>query len=64
MPPPSSWEADESMVSTLTHLNIAIEHLRISDTDSLDGIIGVSARGLKPSEARAGMIVISTVACS
>lgn len=53
VPPPSSWEADESMVSTLTHLNIAIEHLRISDTDSLDGIIGVSARGLKPSEARA-----------
>ena len=44
------------MVSTLTHLNIAIEHLRTSDTDSLDGIIGVSARGLKPSEARAGML--------
>lgn len=51
VPPPSSWGAEDA-TSTLSHMNIAIDHLRTSDTDLLDGIIGVSARGLKPFEAR------------
>lgn len=56
VPPPSSWDvdaADEEKMTLLTHLNIAIERLSISDIEHLDGVIGVSARGLKPSEARA-----------
>lgn len=52
VPPPASWSVEESLVDSLTHLNVAIDRLSTSDVEILDGVLGVSARGLLPSEVR------------
>jgi len=48
VPPPSDWDVDRSddaVLARLTHLNIGIDRLSVSDVGKLDGVIGVSALG-------------------
>ena len=50
VPPPEEWEVDESQVQELSHLNMQIK--RVSLSEVANGLLGTSVRVKKDNEGR------------
>eukprot|EP00958_Prasinococcus_capsulatus_P011422 scaffold1135_cov343-Prasinococcus_capsulatus_cf.AAC.10 len=50
VPPKAQWGIGPDEAAAFTHLNLGIDRLSTRDTSELDGVLGVTAHGIVPSE--------------